>query len=141
IRAVEEGLAVTRERRGLDRVITRCQRRRLLARRRRVRRDADCEVPDPLVRLRLKDHVILACPLDAVDRGEALIVLRGVPELVTFAACDVGDPERQRVAAGERRVEETGPTIARRLFALTALTRTARATCDATAAASTANSG
>src|SRR5207244_1633635 len=56
---------------------------------------------------------IRAGPLDRVDSREALIVFRVVPELVTFAGGGVGDPERQRVAALKRRIEQPGPLLDR----------------------------
>src|SRR5262249_25750280 len=68
---------------------------------------------DPLLRLGLENHAIRAGPLNRVDRVEILVVLLVVPELPAFASRHICDPERQRVAAGERRRHQPGARIAR----------------------------
>jgi hypothetical protein len=73
---------------------------------------ADRVPAHPLLRLGFEDDAIGTRPLNGVDRVEVFVVFRVVPELLAFAGRDVGHPERERVAAGERRGHQTGTRIA-----------------------------
>src|SRR5581483_199287 len=79
----------------------------------------------PFVRLGLEDHVIGIGPREPrIHGGEFLVVFLVVPELLRVAARRVSDPERQGVAAGERRVEQTGArVVAPRLLLAAAASR------------------
>src|SRR6185369_2671305 len=85
----------------------------------------------------LEDDAI-AVPRDLVDRVEDALARLVVPELLRVAGGDVGDPERQRVAAGERRAGESRPrsgSTLRRLRLIATPTLSATALAAATASA------
>jgi hypothetical protein len=93
-------------------------------------RHARCS-SNPFFRLGGEDHVIRVGPPNRVHAGEAAIVRRVVPELVTLPGREIEDPERQRVAAGERRAEESRTVVAARLRRLTAPATSAAAAAPA----------
>src|SRR4051812_14945245 len=90
-------------------------------------RDADRVPARPLLRLGLEDDVIRTGPLDRGDAGEVFVVFLCVPDLLAFAARDVGHPERHRVAATEGRTVESRPLVVARIsLALAAAAAAAR---------------
>src|SRR4051794_6896191 len=97
VRRIEERAAVGRQRRELDRAVARRERDR----RRLALRNADGVPAHPFVRLRLKHDVVVG-PSNRAYVREILVVFLVVPELLAFAARDIRDPERQRVATRER---------------------------------------
>src|SRR5581483_8801680 len=86
----------------------------------------------PFLRLRLEDHMIRIGPADRVDAGKLFVILLVVPELLAFAGCDVGNPEREGVAAAELGVVETRTVIARAFVGLRSTASSAATTTTST---------